>query len=41
MLDWLLDKKARDQFVVRKEDDTEIYWNDGRRQQSEEVNHFF
>eukprot|EP00899_Mesostigma_viride_P013900 jgi/Mesvir1/22510/Mv18538-RA.2 len=31
LLDWLLDERARDQFVIRYGDETEVYWNDPRK----------
>ena len=33
----MLDKRGRDQFVVRYGDETEVYWNDPQRNQAEEV----
>ena len=29
----MLDKRGRDQFVIRYRDQTEIYWNDAARSQ--------
>ena len=31
--EWMLDKRGRDQFVIRYRDQTEIYWNDAARSQ--------
>lgn len=28
---WMLDKMGRDQFVIRSGDNTEVFWNDGKR----------
>lgn len=28
---WLMDEKARDQFVIRAGTDTEVLWNDARQ----------
>ena len=33
----MLDKRGRDQFVIRYGDETEIYWNDAARSQAEDV----
>jgi len=34
---WMVDKFARDQFVIRFGDDTAVMWNDARRGRAEEV----
>ena len=34
---WMLDKRARDQFVVRNGDFTEVMWNDPQRLGAETV----
>jgi hypothetical protein len=34
---WMMDKRGRDQFVVRYGDETEVYWNDAQRAQAEDV----
>ena len=34
---WMLDKRARDQFVVRSGDATEVMWNDPQRLGAESV----
>ncbi|KAK9801869.1 hypothetical protein WJX73_004633 [Symbiochloris irregularis] len=34
---WMMDKRGRDQFVVRHGDETEIAWNDSQRNTIEEV----
>ena len=31
--EWMLDKRGRDQFVIRYGDETEIFWNDAARSQ--------
>ena len=28
---WMVDKLGRDQFVIRSGDQTEVFWNDGKR----------
>ena len=35
--EFMLDKRGRDQFVIRYGDETEIYWNDAARSQAEDV----
>ncbi|PRW39159.1 Eukaryotic translation initiation factor 3 subunit B [Chlorella sorokiniana] len=37
LLDWLTDKRGRDQFVLRYGDETEVCWNDAAKQQEESV----
>lgn len=37
LLDWLSDKRGRDQFVARYGDETEVCWNDAPKQQEESV----
>ena len=34
---WLMDEKARDQFVIRAGSDTEVLWNDARQSKPELV----
>ncbi|CAH9101713.1 unnamed protein product [Cuscuta europaea] len=34
---WLIDEKARDQFVIRAGSDTEVFWNDARQLKPESV----
>ncbi|GBG62798.1 hypothetical protein CBR_g32387 [Chara braunii] len=34
---WLMDKRGRDQFVIRFNDHTEVYWNDPRQGKPEPV----
>lgn len=34
---WLMDEKARDQFVIRAGTDTEVLWNDARQSKPELV----
>lgn len=34
---WLTDKKARDQLVIRSGPDTEVLWNDARQKTPEPV----
>lgn len=34
---WMMDRRGRDQFVVRYGDETEVHWNDAQRAQAEEV----
>jgi len=34
---WLIDDKGRDQFVIRDNTDTEVYWNDPRQLRPELV----
>lgn len=34
---WLTDEKARDQFVIRAGNDTEVLWNDARQLKPELV----
>eukprot|EP00252_Welwitschia_mirabilis_P007653 TRINITY_DN1925_c0_g1_i1.p1 TRINITY_DN1925_c0_g1~~TRINITY_DN1925_c0_g1_i1.p1 ORF type:complete len:724 (+),score=157.56 TRINITY_DN1925_c0_g1_i1:218-2389(+) len=36
---WLADERGRDQFVIRANTDTEVYWNDPRQQKPEQVYH--
>jgi translation initiation factor 3 subunit B len=33
----MMDKRGRDQFVVRYADECEVHWNDAQRAQAEEV----
>lgn len=33
----MMDRRGRDQFVVRYGDETEVHWNDAQRAQAEEV----
>lgn len=37
LMDWLSDKRGRDQFVLRYGDETEVCWNDAPRQTAESV----
>lgn len=37
LMEWLMDKKSRDQFLIRHQDQTGIFWNDGKRDQCVEV----
>lgn len=32
-----MDKRGRDQFVIRHQEETEIYWNDGKKMQAIQV----
>ncbi|BDA47339.1 Eukaryotic translation initiation factor 3 subunit B [Coccomyxa sp. Obi] len=34
---WMMDRRGRDQFVIRYGDETEVHWNDAQRAQAEEV----
>jgi len=34
---WMMDKRGRDQFVIRYGDEAEVHWNDAQRAQAEEV----
>lgn len=35
--EWLMDRRGRDQFVIRYGDETEVCWNDHQKQQAEQV----
>lgn len=37
LLKWLTDEKARDQYVIRSGNDTEVLWNDARQLKPELV----
>ncbi|KAK9824494.1 hypothetical protein WJX72_010811 [[Myrmecia] bisecta] len=37
LLEWMMDRRGRDQFVVRYGDETEVHWHDAARRQPEEV----
>lgn len=37
LLKWLTDEKARDQYVIRAGNDTEVLWNDARQLKPEHV----
>jgi translation initiation factor 3 subunit B len=37
LTDWLLDKRGRDQFVVRFGDETEVFWNDAAKHAADPV----
>ncbi|EFN50617.1 hypothetical protein CHLNCDRAFT_59481 [Chlorella variabilis] len=37
LLEWLSDKRGRDQFAIRYGDETEVCWNDAPKQQEETV----
>lgn len=34
---WLMDEKARDQYVIRAGFDTEVFWNDARQSKPDPV----
>uniref|UniRef100_A0A7R9YYS4 Eukaryotic translation initiation factor 3 subunit B n=1 Tax=Chlamydomonas euryale TaxID=1486919 RepID=A0A7R9YYS4_9CHLO len=34
---WMVDKMGRDQFVIRSGDNTEVFWNDGKRGKADMV----
>lgn len=34
-----MDRRGRDQFVIRYGDETEVCWNDHQKQQAEQVCH--
>ena len=36
---WMMDKRGRDQFVIRYGDETEIGWNDAQRSTTEQARH--
>eukprot|EP00850_Spirogloea_muscicola_P016935 SM000141S00879 [mRNA] locus=s141:121775:136794:- [translate_table: standard] len=36
---WLMDDRGRDQFVIRFQSETEVYWNDGRQAKPDPVYH--
>ena len=38
--EWLMDRRGRDQFVIRYGDETEVCWNDHQKQQAEQVAFF-
>ncbi len=35
--EWLMDRRGRDQFIIRYGDETEVCWNDHQKQLAEQV----
>ncbi len=35
--EWLMDRRGRDQFVIRYGDETAVFWNDHQKQLADEV----